>query len=558
MSGGPGLTACITTDASVYQPGQPIQIQFTETNNTSQPLKFIYGPSADGFDFSEGGAVVYKSNGGINPMVLVLDTLQPGESKTFNFTWNGISSNPFDGTAQTLAPGTFTVTNQLDPSVSATFQITSALSYSFTLDQQSYQVAQPIGISLTETNSSREPVTVNVNPTAFTVTNGLGQTLWQYQDSSAAPTTETLEPGQSLTQTATWDDIANVGASAGTNVWGTFNVTSPNAPAGLAPTGSVIDPLSFSLSAQAGSVAPGQPVVFNWVATNTDTVPITIPESAGELTVTNAATPAQVFSGSVAATAPTITLEPGQSWIQTITWPGSSTSSVPAGVYDAYFENGLQGDGTSVGIGVPSPVPFPISPLPISPGQPFTGIGTTVSTQQVGRHELFTLTLTNYENAPVTISGRAGVARFILKKNGKVIWRSTAKAKLATRAAQSLAPGAAIGSSTPPGPPRPERPAQARRRTSPLPVNSNRRRPHHNYNVSTLAGSRQVKIAARQKVSRHRDRLDRETDRCPRLIVTDTTYPANVRLRPPFQVARPCAISVVPATVFSRWVAAPF
>ena len=444
LSGGLGLTPSITTDASVYQPGQPIQIQFTETNNTSQAIRFAYGPSADGFDFSEGGAVVYKSNGGINPMVLVLDTLQPGESKTFDFTWNGISSNPFDGTAQTLAPGTFTVTNQLDPSVSATFQITSALSYAFTLDQQSYQVGQPIGINLTETNTSSKPITVNVNPTAFTVTGGLGQTLWQYQDSSASPTTETLQPGQSITQSASWDDFANVGASIGTNVWGGFKVTSPNAPAGLAPTGWVTDPLSISLSHSAGSVAPGQPVVFTWAATNTDTVPVTIPESAGQLTISDAATAAQVFSGSVAATAPTMTLQPGQSWSQTITWPGSSTSSVPTGVYDAYFENGLQGVGTEVGVGVPSPIPFPISPVPISPGLPLTGIGTNVSTQQVGRHEVFTLTLTNYENAPVTISGRAGVAKFVLKKNGKVIWRSTAKAKLAARAAQSLAPGAAI------------------------------------------------------------------------------------------------------------------
>ena len=342
MSGLPGLTPSITTDAPVYQPGQPIQIQFTETNNTSQPIKFAYGPSDDGFDISEGGAVVFKSNGAINPMFLVLDTLQPGESKTFNFTWNGVLSTPLDGTAPTLTPGTFTVTNQLDRSVSATFQITSAISYTVTLDQQSYQAGQPIGISLTETNSSREPVTVNVNPTAFTVTNGLGQTLWQYHDSSASPAAETLEPGQSITQTATWDDIANVGASAGTNVWGSFKATSPNAPAALAPTG--------------------------WV-----------------------------------------------------------------------FENGLQGDGTHVGIGVPSPAPIPISPVP-----PFTGIGANVSTQPVGRHVLFTLTLTNFENAPVTISGRAGIARFTLEKNGKVIWRSTSNAKRATRKAQSLAPGDAI------------------------------------------------------------------------------------------------------------------
>ena len=34
-----GLTPSISTDQSVYQPGQPIHIQFTETNNTSLPIE---------------------------------------------------------------------------------------------------------------------------------------------------------------------------------------------------------------------------------------------------------------------------------------------------------------------------------------------------------------------------------------------------------------------------------------------------------------------------------------------------------------------------------------
>ena len=317
-----GLTPSISTNQSVYQPGQPIQIQFTETNNTSQPVQFVYGAVNDGFDISEGSNVVYKSNGGINPLVLVEDTLQPGQSKSFDFTWDGVPGTPFPGTSPILAGGTFTVTNQLDPSVSATFQIASPLTYSFTLDKQSYQVGQPIGISLTETNTSSQSVSVTVNPPAFTAVNGLGQTLWQYQDSSTSPTTETLAPGQSTTQTATWDDVANAGPFAGGNVWGNFTVTSPNAPQGLGPMAEIVDPVSFSLVALNNGVAPGQPVTFQSVVKDTGTVPVTIPESAGELTVTNNVTGVQVYSATVAATAPTITLQPGQSWTQSITWPG--------------------------------------------------------------------------------------------------------------------------------------------------------------------------------------------------------------------------------------------
>jgi hypothetical protein len=215
-------------------------------------------------------------------------------------------------------------------------------------------------------------------------------------------------------------------------------VTSPNAPAGLAPTGQVNDPLSFSLNPRDISVAPGQPLVFNSVATNTAAVPVTIPESTGQLTVTNSVTGVQVFSGSALAAAPTITLEPGQSWTQSITWPGSSTSSVPTGIYDAYFENRLEGEGSQVGVGTSGPFPIPISP-PISISPPPSGIGANITTDQVGSHESLTLTLTNFESGPVKLTGSSGVARFVLKENGKVIWRSRAKAKVAT-----LAPGDAI------------------------------------------------------------------------------------------------------------------
>ena len=136
---------------------------------------------------------------------------------------------------------------------------------------------------------------------------------------------ETLQPGQSITQTATWNGSRTT-ASPGTNPWGTFIVSSPNAPNGLTTTFS-IEPLATSVTAQSTSYTLGQPVVLNWTATNQSSVPVTIPDTPGQFTVTNSSTAAQVFSASVAPTAPTVTIAPRQTFTQSVTWPDNSPAA---------------------------------------------------------------------------------------------------------------------------------------------------------------------------------------------------------------------------------------
>ena len=45
----------------------------------------------------------------------------------------------------------------------------SSLAYSLTTDQSVYQVGQPIELTFTETNTSDQPVTVEVSPADFTI-----------------------------------------------------------------------------------------------------------------------------------------------------------------------------------------------------------------------------------------------------------------------------------------------------------------------------------------------------------------------------------------------------
>jgi hypothetical protein len=121
-----GLSVALTTNASSYEVGQPVQLTFTETNNTSHAVTINEGPSTDGFDVKQGGATVWRSNAGINPLFIEADTLQPGQSLTLTGTWNGV---PNVGTSTGgSVTGTFVVLNQLSPTTTATFTITGTSS----------------------------------------------------------------------------------------------------------------------------------------------------------------------------------------------------------------------------------------------------------------------------------------------------------------------------------------------------------------------------------------------------------------------------------------------
>ena len=118
----------------------------------------------------------------------------------------------------------------------------SSLSYTLTTDQPVYQVGQTIQISFTETNTGKQPVTVDVSPTDFTVSQN-SDAIWQSDPGNASkpPTKETLQPGQSVQQTATWDGTTSyaIGGWDGSATWqinnfGTFSVSNPNGPQGLA------------------------------------------------------------------------------------------------------------------------------------------------------------------------------------------------------------------------------------------------------------------------------------------------------------------------------------
>jgi hypothetical protein len=217
-----GLAYSLTTDQSVYQPGQPVQMTFRETNVSTRPVTVEDGPSIDGFTVSRDGAVVWRSNAGINPLYIRLETLQPGQSLTLTATWDGV---PNGGSAP--VPGQFLVSNQLEPqAATATITIAgpgssstgqapstpnapggdppaaSSVALSVATNHPTYRLGHPVRITMILHNAGHRPVDLAPGSQAdgFTVLQGTTP-IWH----RARPVSRRIEPGRSIKLTAVWD-----------------------------------------------------------------------------------------------------------------------------------------------------------------------------------------------------------------------------------------------------------------------------------------------------------------------------------------------------------------
>jgi hypothetical protein len=146
----------------------------------------------------------------------------------------------------------------------------SALAYSLTTNQSTYQSGQPVQMSFTETNTSATPVKIVIGPanSGFDVAQN-GKTVWA-SNAGIQPQylrLETLQPGQSVTLTASWNGVSNVGPP--TVETGSFTVTNQQAPtaasasfviqpAAATPPNPVSPPITVSPPAP---VSPPPPVI---------------------------------------------------------------------------------------------------------------------------------------------------------------------------------------------------------------------------------------------------------------------------------------------------------
>jgi hypothetical protein len=131
-------------------------------------------------------------------------------------------------------------------------------------------------MTLTETNTGDEPVTVSVSPTDFSISERAG-VIWESNPANAGqpPTSLTLQPGQSLSQTAAWGGRISSGQYS-LNQFGTFTVSNPNAPEGVTAAFQITNPLKGSLTADQSTYTVGQSVQLTFTETNTSCQSISV------------------------------------------------------------------------------------------------------------------------------------------------------------------------------------------------------------------------------------------------------------------------------------------
>jgi hypothetical protein len=304
----------------------------------------------------------------------------------------------------------------------------SALQYTLTSDQSVYPVGQTINLTFTETNTSDQSVTVDVSPVDFTVSQS-GAPVWQSNaaNSNQPPTSETLIPGQSVTQTASWTGTGTETSSGvglqhplPVNLFGTFTVSNPNAPSGLNATFQITDPMADSLTTDQSDYTLGQPIQLTYTELNTSNKRVFVDAGtpAGFEIMHNGTT---VFTSSLAplSSDSPVALGPGQTLTATQTWngipsAGPYTYANLTGTFDvAYGPSSSPAQSTAT---------FQITP-------PSAGALTaTVATDQLvyttGQPVGMTFTETNNGAQPLAVL--TGPTEFEVTQNGTSVWNQSA------------------------------------------------------------------------------------------------------------------------------------
>jgi hypothetical protein len=416
-----------TATSSSFAAGDPVTLTGTATNSGDVPVTVLNSPSS--FSIQEelqiqDSEVFSQTGSGTGTLV----TLQPGESLTQSATWTPSGGQAPMGFYQAYCSGPFDGQgNRFQVGVAGTVSTT------FTTDKSDYSVGQPVQITLSETNTSNQPVTVNTGPSEFQITNGfLAADVTGTGGTQSS--TETLQPGQSFTQTATWNGISNIGTSPGTNAWGNFGVSSQNAPLLQRATFQIANPLTTSLVASSPTFAPGQPVTLTFTETNSADVPVTVDDYTGSFEIVDLETSAAVFSQIGSGTPTLVTVQPGASLTQTATWTPSA-GQAPAGSYSVQYSDPTQGVSTTFQIDSSN------NPLPPPPTGVVASLATARSMVRLGQPMAFTLTLSNESNHTLDVSPKKKTGSVTIYYGSRAVWQSS---KLTLRGHKTIAAGHSV------------------------------------------------------------------------------------------------------------------
>ena len=424
------LSYSLTTDESIYQAGQPINMTFSETNTGNQPVTVDVSPTDFTVSQDQSDGATWQSDPANNNQPPTSQTLLPGQSVSQTASWDGMWSptyNSGDGSWQG-APmnlfGTFVVTNPNAPAgLNATFQITNPFSLKLTTDQPVYQLGQPIQLQFTEVNTSGyEVVDPPAPPAGFSITHNGTTVLIDALPDVVSLTPVTFQPGQSVSVTQTWDGIPMTGPYLIGDLTGTFVVGygPGNDPTELSTTFQIAPPtgddLVTTVTTDQTVYNLGQPVDMTFTETNDGDQPVAIVTGSPEFEVTQNGTTVlnPFYVGAPATTTPAwSTLQPGQSYSQTATW------------------NGLPVTGPLNSLAVPFTVSNEFDPdadtATFQYGAPPSDLLTTSLTTDRSVYLLgqpIQLTFTETNVGTTTVQVMEGPSSFDVKQSGHEVWNS--------------------------------------------------------------------------------------------------------------------------------------
>ena len=110
-----GMSVALTTNQATYNLGQVVKMTMTMTNTSTHNETVVIGPSIGGFVITHNDKVIWRSNEGLVPQIIVKRILEPEQSITLTAHWTA------------TATGNFVVHNELVPAGPVvTFQVTPA------------------------------------------------------------------------------------------------------------------------------------------------------------------------------------------------------------------------------------------------------------------------------------------------------------------------------------------------------------------------------------------------------------------------------------------------
>jgi hypothetical protein len=444
------LQYSLTSDRSVYQVGQQIGMNFTETNTSDQSVMVEVSPVD--FTVSQNGASVWQSDAANNNQPPTSEMLAPGQSVSQTVSWNGTGASSSSGGFMQPRPinffGTFVVSNpNAPPGLTATFQITDPITDSLTTDHPVYALGEPVQMTFTELNTSSQPITVAPgSPAGFTIMHNGIPVLTDSLTQPVSNTPVTFQPGQTVTATQTWNGIPISGPYTFANLTGTFNAAyGPDANPTQSTTTFQISPpspgdLVTKISTDQLVYDVGQPVTMTFTETNNGVQPIAVVTGPSEFAVTQNGTSVWDMSAANGVKPTWSTLQHGQSYTQTATWTDVDRLTGTFAVSDPFDPSGSSatfqivstpnsgGSNPNPGLPIPSPSPSPIKAT----------LSTGRHTFKVGQRMPLSLILKNISGSRVDVRPRTSVETVTVEIGSTVVYESARKVRV--RAPETIKP----------------------------------------------------------------------------------------------------------------------